>query len=390
MFTEIGPAPGGFGSGLKAMASDGSMAIGTSQSQIRGYTWSPASGIDLLPLLAGGSQSFANDLSSDGTVVVGSCSIGVVRPVVWMQGVPQDIGTLDGFPSGTCNSVSEDGRVVVGTNSLNLSTRAWRWTQESGLENLGSLSPGWSASANGVNADGSVVTGSGSLPTGQFAIRWTAAAGMQSLGVLPGAVQSRGNAVSGDGLTIVGTSGTSFSSANAFRWTETTGMQPLPLLTGTLTSIASAVNHDGSVIVGSASFTGESKAMLWHISFGALSVRDFLVSKGINLAGWQLVSALDIASDGRALCGIGFLNGQQRGWIAIGIDFLMCDSIDFNNDGSTFDPQDIEAFLSVYSEGPCVPATATCNDIDFNNDTSIFDPQDIASFLSVYSEGPCL
>ncbi len=67
-----------------------------------------------------------------------------------------------------------------------------------------------------------------------------------------------------------------------------------------------------------------------------------------------------------------------------------CDSVDFNNDGSSPDPQDIEAFLSVFSEGPCVPDTATCNDIDFNNDASVFDPRDIESFLSVYSEGACL
>ncbi len=66
-----------------------------------------------------------------------------------------------------------------------------------------------------------------------------------------------------------------------------------------------------------------------------------------------------------------------------------CDSIDFNNDASLFDPQDIDAFLSVYSEGPCIPPTATCSDIDFNNDTSVFDPCDIASFLLQYSEGPC-
>lgn len=68
---------------------------------------------------------------------------------------------------------------------------------------------------------------------------------------------------------------------------------------------------------------------------------------------------------------------------------LCCDSVDFNNDSSIFDPMDIDAFLSVYSEGPCIPASATCNSIDFNNDTSIFDPRDIDSFLSVYSEGPC-
>jgi hypothetical protein len=66
-----------------------------------------------------------------------------------------------------------------------------------------------------------------------------------------------------------------------------------------------------------------------------------------------------------------------------------CDSIDFNNDGSLFDPTDIDAFLSVFAEGPCIPETATCNDIDFNNDSSLFDPCDIDSFLVQFSEGPC-
>ena len=66
-----------------------------------------------------------------------------------------------------------------------------------------------------------------------------------------------------------------------------------------------------------------------------------------------------------------------------------CDSIDFNGDTSFFDPQDIDAFLSVFSEGPCIPETATCNDIDFNNDGSLFDPCDIDAFLLVCSERPC-
>jgi hypothetical protein len=72
-----------------------------------------------------------------------------------------------------------------------------------------------------------------------------------------------------------------------------------------------------------------------------------------------------------------------------GIASLTCESIDFNNDGSIFDPVDIEAFFSVFSEGPCIPATATCNDIDYNNDGSLFDPCDVDSFMLVFSEGPC-
>jgi hypothetical protein len=66
-----------------------------------------------------------------------------------------------------------------------------------------------------------------------------------------------------------------------------------------------------------------------------------------------------------------------------------CGDIDINNDGSVFDPVDIEAFLSVYAEGPCVPANAACDGIDFNGDGATFDPCDIDSFLTVFSEGPC-
>jgi len=66
-----------------------------------------------------------------------------------------------------------------------------------------------------------------------------------------------------------------------------------------------------------------------------------------------------------------------------------CNDIDVNNDGSFFDPQDVDAFLSIYSEGDCIPAGAVCDDIDFNNDGSLFDPCDVDSFLRVFSEGPC-
>ncbi|MFO0856842.1 MAG: cytochrome c peroxidase [Phycisphaerales bacterium] len=94
-------------------------------------------------------------------------------------------------------------------------------------------------------------------------------------------------------------------------------------------------------------------------------------------------------TDASALGGTALSNvGQVR--IFCGSGGCPCDDIDFNNDGSRFDPIDIDAYLSMFSEGPCVPATAACQDIDFNNDGSIFDPQDIDAFLSVYSEGPCI
>jgi hypothetical protein len=87
-------------------------------------------------------------------------------------------------------------------------------------------------------------------------------------------------------------------------------------------------------------------------------------------------------------------NNQQIGAASAAAGVLVtvrapCDSIDFNNDGSTFDPLDIEAFLSVFSEGPCVPETAQCNDVDFNNDGVRYDPEDVDAFLRVFAEGEC-
>ncbi len=104
------------------------------------------------------------------------------------------------------------------------------------------------------------------------------------------------------------------------------------------------------------------------------------------------VSSLASLPDGRLAVGGHFVRagGIASPYVALwGQPPPTCDTIDFNNDTSLFDPQDIEAFLSVYSEGPCIPSTAMCNDIDFNNDTSVFDPCDINSFLVMYSEGPC-
>lgn len=86
------------------------------------------------------------------------------------------------------------------------------------------------------------------------------------------------------------------------------------------------------------------------------------------------------------LCGTAQTSGTATLTVTTG---PTCDGIDFNNDTSVFDPVDIDAFLSVYAEGPCIPTGATCNDIDFNNDGSVFDPCDIDSFLLVFSEGPC-
>ncbi len=67
---------------------------------------------------------------------------------------------------------------------------------------------------------------------------------------------------------------------------------------------------------------------------------------------------------------------------------IVCDSIDFNNDGLFPDVQDIQDFLTVFGGGPC-PATL-CNDLDYNNDNLFPDAGDIDSLISIFAGGECI
>jgi probable HAF family extracellular repeat protein len=123
----------------------------------------------------------------------------------------QDLGTL---PGGCCSSafgVSADGSVVVGVAWNDAGDRrAFRWTEASGMQDLGTLGGGESA-ALGVSADGSVVVGWAYNAEGyQRAFRWTAAGGMEDLNVTYASLLTNGSvlevasAISPDGRYIVG------------------------------------------------------------------------------------------------------------------------------------------------------------------------------------------
>ena len=66
------------------------------------------------------------------------------------------------------------------------------------------------------------IVGFGTVTAGRVAFRWTQTTGMVNLGTLPGATFSIADAVSADGSVIVGT-----STSTAFIWDTTHGMQNL-------------------------------------------------------------------------------------------------------------------------------------------------------------------
>ena len=143
---------------------------------------------------------------------------------------------------------------------------------------------------------------------------------MQSLSDLPeGVVQNGADDVSGDGSVIVGTVRYRGRKEMAFRWTLPVGMQILDDLPGGHEyCTASAVSEDGSTVVGAAYSTVGSEAVRWIKNGGVESIRQLLVDRGVDMAGWRLWIATDVSSDGRVIVGYG-MNPNQK-WEAWRVD----------------------------------------------------------------------
>jgi len=205
----------------------------------------------------GGRNSWAYDVSADGSVVVGEAhdAAGYWRAFRWtVDGGMQDLGTLGGRES-QARGVSADGSVVVGkAQSADGSWRAFRWTAAGGMQDLGTLG-GWSVAID-VSADGSVVIGEAYSTGLQWrAFRWTADGGMQDLGTL-GSNTSTAYGVSADGSVVVGAAQNAAWNWRAFRWTTAGGMEDLNTTYATLLTpdssltAAFAISPDARYIVG--------------------------------------------------------------------------------------------------------------------------------------------
>ncbi|GMU34142.1 MAG: hypothetical protein AMXMBFR20_20140 [Planctomycetia bacterium] len=143
---------------------------------------------------------------------------------------------------------------------------------------------------------------------------------MTGLGDLPGgSFDSRAYAVSADGNAIVGRSN-SANGVEAFFWSGATGMIGLGDLPGLGTSSqASAVSGDGSLVVGFATPDSRAAAFIWDSVRGMRELQTVLsIDFGLDLAGWQLISATGISSDGTVITGAGINpGGQTEAWIAV-------------------------------------------------------------------------
>ena len=267
------------------------------------------------------SFSWANAVSSDGTVVVGfgANSSNNNEAFRWTLSTGmQGLGYIDGggpSPFSIASAASANGAVIVGesTNSLG-DYEAFRWTSAAGMQGLGFFSgaPFNSSRALGVSADGSVIVGYGRNALNyDEAARWTSA-GIQGLGVLNTSVPGRysvARGVSADGAVVVGQSLNALSQTEAFRWTSATGIEGLGFIGNggpSPDSSAIGISADGTVVVGQSSIAGGFEAFRWtsatgmqglgHINGGG-TIFPFGLANAANSDGTVIVGQSSNAAD---------------------------------------------------------------------------------------------
>jgi probable HAF family extracellular repeat protein len=342
-FQGLGELPGSssqslfFGGFARGISSDGSVVVGVSNSTAgdEAYRWSASGGMTGLGSLPAGVPgilgfvSGATDASADGSVVVGigSNTASNLEAFRWTAGTGMvGLGDLPGGSSASAaQDVSGDGSTIVGEGHSAPGTEAFRWTSGTGMVGLGDLAGGsFSSSAAGISADGSVVVGSSASansPSSSEAFRWTSSTGMVGLGDLAGgSFGSSASGISPDGSIIVGR-GISALGGEAFAWTASGGMIGLGVLAGYTSSEAQAVSADGSIVVGlcTENTNGTTVAVIWDPVHGMRNLRDVLESDyGLDLTGWELDRAWDVSADGRSIVGAGVNpDGEFESWLAV-------------------------------------------------------------------------
>ena len=395
-FVGLGQLSGGAGSIAMAVSADGMTVVGRAENadgDWEAFRWTAAEGMVGLGFLPNSSPypiSMANDVSDDGTVIVGTSSNGSWLADVEAFRWTQQSGTMDGLgyvyepgidDASQAAGVSADGAVVVGLcGSPADASVAFRWTTAGGMVNLGDLPGGWMRGrASNVSADGTIVVGSGVTYYGREAFRWTESTGLVPLGVLPGYYDSDVGEISPEGNCIVG-----FCEADdrveAFRWTAEEDMVGLGFLSGGDWSEAWGTSAEGNVIVGLAGdLIGNCGAFIWTDPLEMQYLSEVLaLDVGLDIGEWTLVTAYGVTPDGKYIVGEGTNpDGQTEAWLACVADPIACAG-DLDGDGER-DLSDLATLLASYG-------VDAGGDLDGDGDTDL---SDLGALLAVYGR-PCL
>lgn len=383
-FVRLGDLPGGsFASSAVGISADGRTVVGSSDSSsgYEAFVWRDGAMLGLGDLPEPPFYSDAVAVSADGRLIVGTgVGTSVRNPVLWTDGMISAL-PLPADWRGGADDVSEDGTIVLGSGRPSDSTTGIEFPNlwVNGVYVLIPTPPGIVAFAgSALSGDGSTVVGQAVTTTGRLrAFRWNGQ--MELLNGFKTATSSNATAVSRDGSVVVGNS--FLTSQGEFRpvfWRGTT-MTPIDPAGATGAESAYACSSDGRVIVGGGGIFAQ--AFVWTELEGARPVAEVLLNDfGIDIGPWQYFwDALAVSADGCTIIGSGVNpEGAAEGWLAR--IRHRCTHTDVNVDRAT-DLVDLALLLVHFGECDSDPSFLRAADIDRNG---CVDLPDLAELLSEF------
>ncbi|QWK97723.1 autotransporter domain-containing protein [Plesiomonas shigelloides] len=302
-------------SDMLALSSSGNIAVGfiaTPANNNQAGAWTVSHGLIALPIPFAQTEGMSNaqGVSSDGRYIVGYVmpeNSSLMQGVLWTDA--SKLMYLTPLAAGTdyyANGISADGSIIVGTASdKNNNEHAVYWDRVANtIHDLGSFSHSSSQYSNAIaaNRDGSVIVGSSTNFAGVTqGFRWTTKAGMVELQSLGGTSQATGVSDTG---RIIGYSTNAKNEGRAVYW-DNNKIRDL----GTLradnsgSSSAQAISATGKVIVGAADDDTQRTGFIWKEDAGMYSVNEWLKYAHVQANSMSVKSVNAISADSETIAG---------------------------------------------------------------------------------------
>jgi len=321
-----------------SVSSDGSVITGTGDvSDYPAFRWTQATGMVSLGRPQTHNGGGVPAISANGARIaygIDALDSSYATQGLWTLGsgwqelmppAPSDGGLSDGS-YGSTYDISGDGNTAVGLYwrpGVGKRAHASKWTQATGVVDLGGTITGQASRANGANYDGSVIVGWVETPQGP----WRPAAwanGSVTLLTDYDPLTANGNgeakATSSNGDIVVGYSRDPDSQQRAASmWTRTDGVfgptQILGWVDGTTPdqgiNIPWAVSDDGNTVIGYCSFDGSpfgTTGFVWTPDTGVIDVNQWLQNNGVLVdPNFAIDNLTAMTPDGTKIFGYGHM-----------------------------------------------------------------------------------
>jgi probable HAF family extracellular repeat protein len=262
--------------------------VGWKDYPLEAFSWSQTDGLATLPALSGDTNRTAVDVNDAG-VAVGDSGRQTIEPpqhaVRWVNGIPEDLGTLPGDTESHAEGINEAG-TIVGWSSAGSESHAFVWTPTGGMVDITPTAD--LGSAYDVNESGQVTGYADSQ-----AFLWENGV-LTKLGVPAGFAYSFGFAINDDGVIAAHVTTASGNAQAVARWSKKTGWEVLGGVGQA--NVSWGINNDSWIVGRGRPTAGLERGFVYVPGAGLLGLTELL-----STSDWTVTYAYDIDDAGRIL-----------------------------------------------------------------------------------------